>query len=78
MKTAALDEEKENDFDARAFPILISREFDEEVEYEGTNIEEEIAVETSTVAKFRATVGNFPKKSPLEDFESFLKQFDGV
>ena len=78
MKDAALEVEKEDDFDARAIKILLSREFDEEVENEGMNIEEEIAVETCSEARFKVTVGNFPKKSSLDDFESFLKQFDGV
>ena len=32
----------------------------------------------SSKAKLKATVGNFPKKSSSDDFESFLKQFDGV
>ena len=78
MKDAALKLEKEDDFDARAIKSLLSREFDEEVENEGMNIEEEIAVKTCSEARFKVTVGNFPKKSSLDDFESFLKQFDGV
>ena len=78
MMDTALEGEKENDFDIRAFRILLSREFVEEVDDEGPNIEENNAVESSSEVRCKVTVRNFQKKAPVDDCESFLKQFNGV
>ena len=78
LMDTAFQGEKENDFDMRAFQILVSREFIEEIDDEGPNIEENNAVERSSEVKCKVTVSNFPKEAPLDDCESFLKQFDGV
>ena len=34
--------------------------------------------ERSSEVMYKVTVGKFQKKAPVDDCESFLKQFDGV
>ena len=75
---AGIDGESEEEFDARAIKILLSREFGEEVDEVKSNIEEDKAVDESAEINCKVTVGNFMKKSSSESCESFLRQFEGV
>ena len=63
---AGIDGESEEEFDARAIKILLSREFGEEVDEVKTNIEEDKAVDESAEINCKVTVGNFKKTSSSE------------
>ena len=75
---AGIDGESEEEFDARAIKILLSRDFGEEVDEVKTNIEEDKAVDESAEINCKVTVGNFKKRLSSKICESFLKQLDGV